>query len=75
MTEVEELRNKMGLSRKALAPLLGVSWRTIEGWEQERFKPNNATLKFLRHLAAVTPKSVPKIGDSVPKSKNEKPSK
>ena len=43
-------RQANGMSRKKLANLVGVSWRTVEGWEQGlREIPRTALLLLLAH--------------------------
>lgn len=38
--DVKNLRNKLGLSQKALAQALGVSYATINRWEMGRTEPH-----------------------------------
>jgi len=45
--EIVEVRNRAGLSRQQFAEVLGVSPRTLEGWEQERRKPTGAARSLL----------------------------
>ncbi len=44
------IRNKKNWCRMELAYKLGVSHRTIEGWETGRYKPKRTTLILLKHL-------------------------
>jgi putative transcriptional regulator len=43
-----EVRAKMGLSQRAFAELLGVSLRTLQDWEQGRWRPAGAAQTLLR---------------------------
>ncbi len=52
-----EIRNQLNLSREQFAALIGVSERTIEGWEQGRRSPTGPALTLLR-VAARHPESV-----------------
>lgn len=45
--EIVEARNRAGLSRQQFAEVLGVSPRTLEGWEQGRRKPTGAARSLL----------------------------
>jgi putative transcriptional regulator len=45
--EIVEVRNRTGLSRQKFAEVLGVSARTLEGWEQGRRKPTGAAQSLL----------------------------
>jgi putative transcriptional regulator len=45
--EIVEARNRTGLSRQQFAEVLGVSARTLEGWEQGRRKPTGAARSLL----------------------------
>ena len=49
--DVKDYRKKLNLSRKKLAKFMGISHRTIENWEQERYpipKIARKTLTYLR---------------------------
>ncbi len=54
---VIEARQKTGLSQSQFAALLGVSVRTLQGWEQGR-KPPSGAARTLLAIAAVNPKAV-----------------
>jgi putative transcriptional regulator len=43
-----QIRDRMGLSQKDFAHVLGVSVKTLQNWEQGRRNPNGAAAKLLR---------------------------
>lgn len=45
--EIVEARTRTGLSQQQFAAVLGVSPRTLEGWEQGRRKPTGAVRSLL----------------------------
>ena len=45
--EIVEARARTGLSQQQFAAILGVSPRTLEGWEQGRRKPTGAARSLL----------------------------
>jgi putative transcriptional regulator len=51
------IREQFKLTRPQFAALIGVSERTVEGWEQGRRKPSGPALTLLR-VAARHPESV-----------------
>lgn len=54
---VIEARRKTGLSQSRFATLLGVSVRTLQGWEQGRKQPSGAARTLLA-IASTNPKAV-----------------
>lgn len=54
---VIEARQKTGLSQSQFAALLGVSVRTLQGWEQGRKQPSGAARTLLA-IASVNPQAV-----------------
>jgi len=54
---VIEARQRTGLSQSQFAALLGVSVRTLQGWEQGRKQPSGAARTLLA-IASVNPKAV-----------------
>jgi putative transcriptional regulator len=54
---VIEARKKTGLSQSQFAVLMGVSVRTLQGWEQGRKEPSGAARTLLA-IASTNPKAV-----------------
>ena len=48
MSDIKQARKTLALSQAQLAPLLGVSVRTIQDYEQGRCKPSKAVLMLLK---------------------------
>ena len=47
MNEIKQARHRLNLTQAELAPLLGVSLKTIKNWEQGTRKPSKAALMLL----------------------------
>jgi putative transcriptional regulator len=52
-----EARRKTGLSQAQFAALIGVSVRTLQGWEQGRKQPSGAARTLLA-IASTNPKAI-----------------
>ncbi|MCB9539482.1 MAG: helix-turn-helix domain-containing protein [Myxococcales bacterium] len=55
--DVADLRAFVGLTQKAFAAALGISVRTLQGWEQGRRRPEGPGLALLR-IAARHPRII-----------------
>jgi putative transcriptional regulator len=49
--DIADLRAFVGLSQKAFAGALGISVRTLQGWEQDRRRPDGPAIALLRIAA------------------------
>jgi DNA-binding transcriptional regulator YiaG len=56
-TSVAAAREKLGLSQREMATLLGISPRTLQNWEQGLREPDQAA-KVLLRVAAMHPRAV-----------------
>lgn len=59
---VIEARKKTGLSQSQFAAIMGVSVRTLQGWEQGRKQPSGAARTLLA-IASTNPKAVLAVAD------------
>ena len=57
LTAAAEARQRVGLSQKEFATLLGVSVRTLQDWEKGRREPSGAARTLLR-IANKNPKAI-----------------
>lgn len=48
--KIKSVRNKMGLSQKGLAAFMGVSIKTVEGWEGNKFPPRGPARRLIEVL-------------------------
>ena len=55
--DIADLRSFVGLTQADFALALGVSVRTLQGWEQDRRRPRGPSLALLR-IAARHPKFI-----------------
>ena len=49
--EIQAARKRLGLNTADFGAKLGVSGRTVEGWEQGKHQPTGPALVLLRKLA------------------------
>ncbi len=52
--EIKQLRNKLGLSQEQLAKRLGVSFVTVNRWENKKTKPSALAVEAIKVLGAET---------------------
>lgn len=64
LSPVVEARKKTGLSQSQFALLLGVSVRTLQGWEQGRKQPSGAARTLLA-IASTNPNALLAVADKV----------
>ena len=67
--EIRDLRRKLGLTQQALAERLGVSYATLNRWENSQVRPSQLALDKLRALAggaAPSDAAQPNVADETP---------
>lgn len=47
---IRDVRKRMGLNTREFGVLIGVSGRTIEGWEQGRRSPSKSALLLIKKI-------------------------
>lgn len=57
-TRIRALREQKGLSMEGLAKLVGVSWQTIQQWENGKMAPKRARLDAVAQSLGTTPESL-----------------
>ncbi len=57
---IKHARDKLGMTQVEFAKMLGVSKRTLEGWEQGTKKPSGAAISLIR-LAVARPEVVREV--------------
>ena len=57
VSPVAQARQSTGLSQSQFAALMGVSVRTLQGWEQGRKQPSGAARTLIR-IASINPKAL-----------------
>lgn len=67
--EIRDLRRKLGLTQQALAERLGVSYATLNRWENSQVRPSQLALDKLRALAG----SATPADDAAPTAIDETP--
>ena len=65
LSPATEARRKTGLSKSQFATLLGVSVRTLQGWEQGRKQPSGAARTLLT-IARTNPKALLATASKLP---------
>jgi putative transcriptional regulator len=50
--DVKAIRERMGLSQRRFADLIGVKPKTLQNWEQKRVKPSGPARTLLKIVAA-----------------------
>jgi DNA-binding transcriptional regulator YiaG len=55
--ELEEIRNKLELTREQLATSLGISIRTLDGWRNGSWEIPLPVQKLLRVMAILDPRA------------------
>jgi len=61
LENISELRQSIGLSQREFSDILGVSPRTLEGWEQKRRKPTGAAASLLAAINTQSESFLPEV--------------
>jgi putative transcriptional regulator len=48
--QIKQIRQKLNLTQKEFARLIGCPVATLQSWEQDKRKPGRFTVKFLHEL-------------------------
>lgn len=48
--DIRQIRKKLNLTQEQLAQKLGVSWTTVNRWENNKTKPSNLAQKQIERL-------------------------
>jgi DNA-binding transcriptional regulator YiaG len=75
--QIRSIRNKIGLSQKELAALVGVNRATVSMWEGGKFEPKEEKVKQLTSLAGTNKEEAQKMlaGKMAKKRQGKKPRK
>lgn len=62
-TEIRNLREKLGLTQDKFAQLVGVSFATVNRWENGSFKPSSLAMHSLEKLSKSSNRFKEKINE------------